>query len=89
MLCAGKALAAAASKALGAELQFENISHAEAKRALRSQSDIDASEQQYLLKYYTTTFHDVTRPHPTEPENFFKIFEGQMRPKKKAKHEHQ
>jgi hypothetical protein len=26
MLCAGKELAAAASKALGAELQFENIS---------------------------------------------------------------
>ncbi|KAG4293663.1 hypothetical protein FPRO06_00248 [Fusarium proliferatum] len=100
MLCAGKELAAAASKALGAELQFENISHAEAKRVLKSQSDIDPSEQQYLLEYYslvkegktnyisTTAFHDVTGEHPTEPENFFKIYEGEMRPKKKAKHEH-
>ncbi|KAF5647678.1 prestalk A differentiation A [Fusarium tjaetaba] len=100
MLCAGKELATAASKALGAELQFENISHAEAKRVLKSQSDIDPSEQQYLLEYYslvkegktnyisTTAFHDVTGEHPTEPENFFKIYEGEMRPKKKAKHEH-
>ncbi|SCV33379.1 uncharacterized protein FFB14_04473 [Fusarium fujikuroi] len=100
LLCAGKELAAAASKALGAELQFENISHAEAKRVLKSQSDIDPSEQQYLLEYYslvkegktnyisTTAFHDVTGEHPTEPENFFKIYEGEMRPKKKAKHEH-
>ncbi|KAJ9428024.1 hypothetical protein QL093DRAFT_2127489 [Fusarium oxysporum] len=100
MLCAGKELAEAASKALGAELQFENISHAEAKRVLKSQSEIDPSEQQYLLEYYslvkegktnyisTTAFHDVTGEHPTEPENFFKIYEGEMRPKKKAKHEH-
>ncbi|KAF5020741.1 hypothetical protein F66182_7243 [Fusarium sp. NRRL 66182] len=50
MLCAGKELAAAASKALGTELQFENISHAEAKRVLKSQSHIDQSEQQYLLE---------------------------------------
>jgi len=100
MLCAGKELAAAASKALGTELQFENISHTEAKRVLKSQSELDQSEQQYLLEYYslvkegktnyisTTAFHDVTGEHPTEPENFFKIYEGEMRPKKKAKHEH-
>lgn len=75
------------------------ISSAEAKRVLKSQSEIDPSEQQYLLEYYslvkegktnyisTTAFHDVTGEHPTEPENFFKIYEGEMRPKKKAKHE--
>ncbi|KAJ4016311.1 hypothetical protein NW766_004503 [Fusarium irregulare] len=101
MLCAGKELAAAAaSKALGTELQFENISHAEAKRVLKSQSELDPSEQQYLLEYYslvkegktnyisTTAFRDVTGEYPTEPGNFFKIYEGEMRPKKKAKHEH-
>jgi hypothetical protein len=36
----------------------------------------------------TTAFHDVTGEHPTEPENFFKIYEGEVRPKKKARHEH-
>ncbi|KAF5001622.1 hypothetical protein FGRMN_928 [Fusarium graminum] len=99
MLCAGEELAAAASKALGTELQFENISHAEAKRVLKSQSDLDPSEQQYLLEYYslvkegktnyisTTAFHDVTGGHPTEPGDFFKIYEEEMRPKKKVKHE--
>ncbi|KAF4967714.1 hypothetical protein FSARC_4775 [Fusarium sarcochroum] len=44
MLYAGKELAAAASKVLGTDLQFENISHAEAKRALKSQSELDQSE---------------------------------------------
>ncbi|KAJ4263433.1 hypothetical protein NW762_006252 [Fusarium torreyae] len=82
-------IAAAASKAFGTELQFENISHAEAKRVLKSQSELDQSEQQYLLEYYgpakegntnyisTSAFHDVTGEHPTEPENFFKIYEGE------------
>ncbi|KAM5347758.1 hypothetical protein ACJ41O_007582 [Fusarium nematophilum] len=100
MLCAGKELATAASKALGSELQFENISNAEAKKVLKAQSDIDQTEQQYILEYYslvregktnyisTTAFHDVTGEHPTEPENFFHMYQSEMRPKKKAKHEH-
>ncbi|KAF5001314.1 hypothetical protein FDECE_10998 [Fusarium decemcellulare] len=100
MLCAGAELATAASKALGTELQFENISEAEAKKVLKAQSDIDQSEQQYILEYYslvregktnyisTTAFHDVTGEHPTEPENFFQMYQSEMRPKKKAKHEH-
>lgn len=99
-LCAGEELATAASKALGTELQFEDISEREAKRVLRSQSDIDPSEQQYLLEYYslvregktnyiaTTAFHDVTGEHPTEPDQFFSLYKEEMRPKKIAKRSH-
>ncbi|KAJ4319311.1 hypothetical protein N0V84_006395 [Fusarium piperis] len=99
-LCAGKELAAAASKALGTELQFEHISQAEAKKVLKAQSDIAQSEHQYILEYYslvregktnyiaTTAFHDVTGEHPTEAENLFQMYQSEMRPKKKAKHEH-
>ncbi|TDZ14127.1 Prestalk A differentiation protein A [Colletotrichum orbiculare MAFF 240422] len=95
-LCAGKELATAASKALGADMEFENISEAEARKLLKTQSDIDSSEQQYLLEYYqlvregktnyiaTTAFHDVTGNHPTEPESFFDIYADELRPKKKC-----
>ncbi|KAF4472426.1 Prestalk A differentiation A [Fusarium albosuccineum] len=116
MLCAGAELATAASKALGTELQFENISEyaptifslqsqtlildyrAEARKVLKAQSVITvraaihprvlqpcAGGQNYIS---TTAFHDVTGEHPTEPENFFQMYQSEMRPKKKAKHEH-
>ncbi|KAM0666575.1 hypothetical protein ACQRIU_004430 [Beauveria bassiana] len=100
MLCAGKELASSASKVLGADMKFENISEAEAKRILKSQSGIDPSEQQYLLDYYslvregktnyisTTAFHDVTGEHPTEPDDFFTLYKNEMRPKKVAKRNH-
>ena len=70
----------------------------EAKRVLKAQSDSDDSEQQYLLEYYslvregktnyisTTAFHDVTGTHPTEPTEFFKLYETELRPRKKVKH---
>lgn len=98
MLCAGEELAAAASKALGTEMQFENISPAEAKRVLKSQSGIDVSEQQYLLEYYslvregktnyvsTTAFQLITGQPPTEPDEFFQMYEAEVRPKKAARH---
>ncbi|OAA58179.1 hypothetical protein ISF_06718 [Cordyceps fumosorosea ARSEF 2679] len=94
MLCAGEELATAASKALGVDLK------AEAKRVLAAQSDIDESEQQYLLEYYslvregktnyiaTTAFHDVTGEHPTEPSEFFSMYKNEMRPKKVVKRNH-
>ncbi|KAF1738860.1 NAD(P)H azoreductase [Beauveria bassiana] len=100
MLCAGEELATSASKVLGADMKFENISEAEAKRILKSQSGIDPSEQQYLLDYYslvregktnyisTTAFHDVTGEHPTEPDDFFTLYKNEMRPKKVAKRNH-
>ncbi|CAG9983578.1 unnamed protein product [Clonostachys byssicola] len=91
MLCAGKELAEAASQALGTELEFEDISQAEAKRVLKRQSESDDSEQQYILEYYslvregktnyisTTAFHDVTGEHATEPSNFFKLYSREFK----------
>lgn len=121
MLAAGNELATAASKALGTEMKFENISEcvnvfqvqspflhhtdpssyrSEAKRVLKSQSDSDQSELQYLLEYYslvregktnyisTTAFHDVTGSHPTEPDEFFRMYQDELRPNKKVKRSH-
>ncbi|KAK3312008.1 hypothetical protein B0H66DRAFT_644806 [Apodospora peruviana] len=98
MLCAGKELAEAASQALGTKLEFENISEREAKKVLAAQSPSDESEKQYLLEYYslvregktnyiaTTAFHDVTGTQPTQPEEFFKLYAADLRPRKKVKH---
>ncbi|EGR44321.1 uncharacterized protein TRIREDRAFT_112380 [Trichoderma reesei QM6a] len=97
-LCAGKELAEAASKALGVNIEFENISEREAKRVLSLQSESDDSEKEFILEYYslvregktnyiaTTAFHDVTGTHPTEPNDFFKSYSADFRPRKKAKH---
>ncbi|KAK4125992.1 NAD(P)-binding protein [Parathielavia appendiculata] len=97
MLCTGSELAASASKALGQTLEFENISEREAKRVLKAQSDLDESEKEYILEYYslvregktnyisTTAFHDVTGQHPTEPDEFFRNYAGELRPKKKLR----
>ena len=69
----------------------------EAKRVLAAQSDSDDSEKEYILEYYslvregktnyisTTAFHDVTGTHPTEPNDFFKLYATELRPKKKVK----
>lgn len=85
-LTTGDELASVASQVLDTELKFENISEAEAKKVLRSQTDNDESELQYLLEYYalvregktnyisTMAFHDVTGEHPTEPPEFFKLY---------------
>jgi len=104
-LCSGHELAQVASKALGIKLQFEDISEAEVKKVLKAQSDSDASELQYLLEYYslvregktnyisTTAFVNVTGGHPQEPEDFFKVYAEEFKPKgenghasKKRKH---
>jgi len=87
MLAAGEELATAASQALGVEIEFEDISEAEAKKVLTKQANHhDDSEKQYLLEYYslvregktnyisTTAFHDVTGTHPQEPTEFFKVY---------------
>ncbi|EAQ87804.1 hypothetical protein CHGG_04423 [Chaetomium globosum CBS 148.51] len=97
MLCSGKELAESASKALGQTMEFDNISEREAKRVLKSQTDLDDSEKEYILDYYslvregktnyisTTAFHDVTGQHPTEPDEFFRNYAGELRPKKKLR----
>ncbi|KAK4110217.1 NAD(P)-binding protein [Canariomyces notabilis] len=97
MLCAGQELATAASNALGQTMEYENISEREAKRILKT-ADIDDSEKEYILEYYslvregktnyisTTAFHDVTGEHPTQPDEFFRLYASELRPKKKVRH---
>jgi len=91
MLAAGEELAEAARQALGTDMQFEDISQAEAKRVLHAQALSDASEIQYLLEYYslvkegktnyisTCAFHDITGQHPQEPVDFFKVYAGEFK----------
>ncbi|KAK6857752.1 prestalk A differentiation A [Apiospora arundinis] len=82
-------------------MKFENISASEAKKVLKSQSESDQSELQYLLEYYslvregkanyisTTAFVNVTGDHPTEPVDFFKVYSREMEPvAKRAKRTH-
>jgi len=92
MLAAGEELAEAARQALGTDMQFEDISQAEAKRVLHAQAASDASEIQYLLEYYslvkegktnyisTCAFHDITGQHPQEPVDFFKVYAEEFKP---------
>lgn len=91
-LTSGTELAADASEALGVKLEFENISEAEARRVLHSQSRSDDSEKEYLIEYYslvregktnyisTTAFHDVTGSQPMEPLEFFKTYAAEFLP---------
>jgi len=86
MLAAGNELATAASQALGIDMEFENISEAEARKVLSAQSQLDDSEKNYLLEYYslvregktnyisTCAFHDITGTQPMKPIDFFKTY---------------
>ncbi|EFR05188.1 hypothetical protein MGYG_08202 [Nannizzia gypsea CBS 118893] len=92
MLATGDELAEAASSAGIANLEFDDISEAEAKKVLHSQSESDESELQYLLEYYslvregktnyisTTAFHDITGSHPQELSDFFKVYKEEFIP---------
>lgn len=91
-LCSGQLLASAATKVLGTEIQFEDISPAEAKNVLQSQTENDPAELEYLLDYYsmvregktnyiaTCDFHYVTGNDPTQPEEFFQLYAETLRP---------
>ncbi|OXV06642.1 hypothetical protein Egran_05590 [Elaphomyces granulatus] len=93
----GDELATCASQALGVDLKFDDISDNETRRILRNQSDIDPSEIQLILEYYslvregktnyisTTAFHDVTGGHPQELLDFFKTYKEEFLPKKTTK----
>jgi len=97
MLAAGEELAEAMRQALGSDVQFEDISEAEAKRVLHAQAPSDASEIQYLLEYYslvregktnyisTSAFHDITGQHPQEPVEFFKVYANEFKPEHASK----
>jgi hypothetical protein len=93
MMAAGNELATAASKALGVEMTFEDISEREAKRVLKAQAESDDSELEYLLEYYalvregktnyvsTLAFRAVTGQGVQEPEEFFKVYAESFKPK--------
>jgi hypothetical protein len=64
---------------------------------LEAQSQSDESEKEYLLEYYslvrtgktnyisTTAYHYVTGERPTEPDDFFRMYATELRPRKKVK----
>lgn len=69
----------------------------EAKKVLKSQTDTDDSEIQFILEYYslvregktnyvaTTAFRDVTSDEPQQPVDFFRSYFEEFAPKKGAK----
>jgi len=91
LLMAGDDLANEASKSLGMELKYEDISEKEAKKLLDVQGDLAESEKEYLLEYYslvregktnyvsTTAFKMVTGELPAEPSEFFTLYEGEFK----------
>ncbi|KAF7118407.1 hypothetical protein CNMCM5793_007924 [Aspergillus hiratsukae] len=93
----GDEVARAASEALGTDMKFEDISEYEARKVLRSQTDTDDSEIQFILEYYslvregktnyvaTTAFRDVTKDEPQQPVDFFRSYSEEFEPKKGAK----
>ena len=66
----------------------------EAKKILASDKNIDPSEAQYLLEYYslvregktnyvsTAAYIALTGSDPTQPTEFFKTYEQEFRPKR-------
>lgn len=92
-LCTGHELASNAAQVLGTTLNFEAITEAEARKVLKAQSDSDPSELQYLLEYYslvregktnyisTTAFVNIVGASPQEPEDFFKVYAEDFKPK--------
>ena len=77
---------------------MELILRNEAKKILAEQADIDESEKQYLLEYYslvregktnyisTLAFHQVCKTKPQEMTDFFKVYHNEFSPNKKFNH---
>ncbi|KAH9842455.1 uncharacterized protein C8Q71DRAFT_732941 [Rhodofomes roseus] len=90
----GPELASNAQKA-GLKLEFEDISEKQAIEILEADAEIDESEMQYLLEYYslvragktnyisTHSFHDITGSHPTEMLQFFQTYDAEFKPKRR------
>ncbi|KAM0516154.1 hypothetical protein ACHAPS_008797 [Verticillium nonalfalfae] len=83
----------AASEVLRTEIEFENISRAEAEKVLRALSESDNMERQSILDYFSlvrkgkispTAFHDVAGTHPTEPTGFFEMRSGEFKTAKRG-----
>ncbi|KAF8147865.1 hypothetical protein B0H34DRAFT_680048 [Crassisporium funariophilum] len=85
-LTSGDELAADATKALGAKMEFVSITEQDAVKILSTQTTLDPSEQEYLLNYYslvregktnyisTAAFIQITGVSPTQPEDFFRMY---------------
>jgi len=94
-MCAGDELAGAASQSLNARMEYEEISHDKAREILDAQSDIDESEKEYLLEYYslvregktdyvsTIAFKYITSADPTFPSEFFENYFEEFKPRKR------
>lgn len=66
----------------------------EAKEILDADTDVDESEKEYLLEYYslvregktnyvsTLAFYAITGEQPTEPPDFFKIYDSEFKSKR-------
>ncbi|TFK55473.1 NAD(P)-binding protein [Heliocybe sulcata] len=94
MMCSGTELAEAAKQA-GLNLEFEDISEEEAKEILDADAELDESEKEYLLEYYslvragktnyvsTIAFTAITGEKATEPTEFFKTYDAEFKPKRR------
>jgi hypothetical protein len=71
------------------------MNRSEAKKILAAQSDLDESERQYLLEYYslvrenktnyvsTLAFDRITGTKPQEATDFFKVYHAEFSPNKR------
>jgi uncharacterized protein YbjT (DUF2867 family) len=94
-LCSGPDLATSASQSLNTPMEYESLSADTAKEILAKQTDLDDSEKEYLLEYYslvrdgktnyvsTLAFKQATGNDPTLPSEFFESYESEFKPKKR------
>lgn len=94
-LVAGEELAEAASQSLNTKMEYEEIKDDRARELLDAHDDIDDSEKEYLLEYYslvregktnyvsTIAFKYITKAEPTLPSEFFESYSEEFTPKKR------
>ncbi|KAG9006232.1 hypothetical protein FRB94_000857 [Tulasnella sp. JGI-2019a] len=94
MLCAGEELATAARDALNVKVEFEDITEDEAKAILKT-AEIDESEKDYILEYYslvkegktnymsTHSFQFMFGQKPMQPTEFFQTYDEEFKPKRR------
>ncbi|KAI8903681.1 hypothetical protein DFJ77DRAFT_431696 [Powellomyces hirtus] len=95
MMVAGEELVQAVQDAIGVKLQFKDIDEKTAKNLLTKETDVDPSEIDVLLEYYslvregktnyvsTVAFQAVTGQAPQELTEFFKVYDASFSRKKR------
>ncbi|KAL0952283.1 hypothetical protein HGRIS_006573 [Hohenbuehelia grisea] len=97
MMVAGAELAEAASQALGTRMEFKSITESQAKKIFNSDQgeEVDETEKEYLLEYYslvregkTAYVSDIPFVHmfgekPQAMPEFFKAYSSEFKPKKR------